>query len=327
VDALFNVYKPRGPTSHDVVARLRRASGVRRVGHAGTLDPMAEGVLVVAVGQVTRIIEYLVDAEKEYEAEVTFGVETDTYDAEGSVLVRRPVDHLTAEQVEAALPAFRGSIAQRPPAHSAISVGGRRLYELARRGVAVDVPVRQVEITRLELTSFVPPKAVLRVECSKGTYMRSLAHDLGQALGCGAHLSGLIRTRIGRFTAQEAVKLEELEAQLRQGTWRDVAIPLADALAHLPAVQLDGDEARRLQRGQALRARPAPDRAGTLAVAYGQDGDLVGVVRRGERDGDPVWRPEKVLIRSDIAVQGPGQRDRDSREETGIVEGRPLAAR
>ena len=162
---------------------------MRRIGHAGTLDPLAEGVLVVAIGKATRLIEYLVDADKLYAAEVHLGVETDTYDAEGRVLAERPVGHLTREAVAEALEAFRGEIEQRPPPFSAISVGGERLYARARRGEVVEAPLRRVSVTRLDLLDWQSPVAHLEVECSKGTYIRSLAHDLGRALGCGAHLS------------------------------------------------------------------------------------------------------------------------------------------
>jgi tRNA pseudouridine55 synthase len=296
-----------------VVARLRRASGQRRIGHAGTLDPMAQGVLLVAVGQATRVIEYLVDTTKAYEAEVTFGVETDTYDAEGTVTSRRPVDQLTAEQVAAALREFRGLIAQRPPAYSAISVGGRRLYDLARRGEVVDVPVRRVEVFELELTSFDRPVALLHVECSKGTYIRSLAHDLGQAVGCGAHLSSLIRSRSGRFMARDAVPLEELEVRLRQGTWREVSVALAEALTHFPVVLLNAEDARRLVDGQSVLAQAASHPLGTLARACADDGDLLGIVRRGERAGDPVWRPEKILSRTGIIHEATHQVVQDAR--------------
>jgi tRNA pseudouridine55 synthase len=296
MDALFNVYKPRGPTSHDIVARLRRASGVRRIGHAGTLDPLAEGVLVVAVGQATRAIEYLADADKAYLARVTFGVETDTYDAEGRVMAERPIEDITPQRLEAALAAFRGPLLQRPPAYSAVSVGGRRLYDLARRGHAVEAPARPVEIARLELVSWAPPEAVLEVECSKGTYVRSLAHDLGQTLGCGAHLSGLIRTRVGRFLARDAVPLEDLEATLRRVEWQGIAIPVDQALSDLPAIGLDPAAAARLTNGLPVPAGGSDlYQVGTLGRAYGADGTFLAVVRRGEREGRPVWRPEKVF--------------------------------
>jgi tRNA pseudouridine55 synthase len=300
LDAFFNVYKPRGPTSHDVVARLRRASsgarGVRRTGHAGTLDPLAEGVLVVAIGKATRLIEYLVDADKLYGAWVHLGVETDTYDAEGRVLAERPVGHLTREAVAEALEAFRGEIEQRPPPFSAVSVGGERLYARARRGEVVEAPLRRVRVTRLDLLDWVSPVAHLEVECSKGTYIRSLAHDLGRALGCGAHLSGLVRLRVGDFRSEDAVPLESLEGRLREGRWEEVARPPAVALAHLPRIILDERGVERLRLGQPV---PAPEQelppSGTLGGAFGPGERLVAVVRL-DRSGDhAVWRPQKVL--------------------------------
>jgi tRNA pseudouridine55 synthase len=308
LDAFFNVYKPRGPTSHDVVARLRRASGVRRIGHAGTLDPLAEGVLVVAIGKATRLIEYLVDADKLYGAWVRLGVETDTDDAEGRVLAERPVGHIGREAVAEALEAFRGEIEQRPPPFSAVSVGGERLYARARRGEVVEAPLRRVNVTRLDLLDWQPPVAHLEVECSKGTYIRSLAHDLGRALGCGAHLSGLVRLRVGDFRAQDAVPLEDLEGRLREGRWEEVARPPAVALAHLPRITLDERGVERLRQGQPV---PAPEQAslaeraglpeqalpssGTLGGAFGPGEHLVAVVRLDRGSDHPVWRPEKVL--------------------------------
>ncbi|HEX2034049.1 MAG TPA: tRNA pseudouridine(55) synthase TruB [Chloroflexota bacterium] len=333
MDALYNVFKPRGPTSHDVVARLRRASGTRRIGHAGTLDPLAEGVLVVATGQATRLIEYLSGADKAYLAEVTLGVETDTYDAEGQVVAERSTARVGPEEVEAALARFRGTIEQRPPAHSAISVGGQRLYTLARKGQSVEVPTRTVEITHLELVAWAPPVVRLHVECSKGTYVRSLAHDLGRALGCGGHLSGLVRTRVGPFRARDATPLEELEALMRAGTWQGVAIPPDAAVAHLPAVTFDHTAAQGLLDGRSV-SPPVPGEgervppSGTLGRAYDADGRFIAIVRLSHREPwgprpsrasgppgarheppgcssaasdsgrgayRPVWRPEKVF--------------------------------
>lgn len=322
VDSFFNVYKPRGPTSHDVVARLRRASKVRRIGHAGTLDPMAEGVLLVAAGKATRLIEYLVDADKAYAAEVTLGVSTDTYDAQGRVTAEQPAAHLTRDVVERALVAFRGEVSQRPPAFSAVSVGGQRLYTLARRGETVVAPARTITITRLDLVSWRPPRLDLHVECSKGTYIRSLAHDLGQALGCGAHLSALVRLRVGRLLAHNATPLEELEARLREGRWQAVAAPADAAVAHLVAVHLDAPAVDRIMTGRSVpvggmikgtiddpgalesagraggetaEEGPSGPASGTLGRAYAPDGRLVAIVRLEGGGELPVWRPEKVL--------------------------------
>lgn len=297
LDAFFVVDKPRGPTSHDVVARLRRASGVKRIGHAGTLDPMATGVLLVAVGRTTRLIEYLADAEKGYLADITFGIETDTYDAEGKVVTQLDASGLTREAVEGALAPLRGIIQQRAPAYSAISVGGQRLYDLARTGQVVVAPVRTVEISRLELETWQPPVAQVRVECSKGTYIRSLAHDLGDALGTGAHLSGLVRTRIGDFHLDRAVSLADLEARLREDRWQDVALSPELALAHLPLVQLDDAGAARLGHGLSVWLNAGSSQAaGTLARAMGPDGRLLATVRIDDVDGERVCRPEKVFV-------------------------------
>lgn len=321
-DCFFNVYKPSGPTSHDVVAWLRRASKVRRIGHAGTLDPMAEGVLVIASGKATRLIEYLIDADKAYAAEVTLGVSTDTYDGQGRVTDEQSAAHLTRDVVEQALAGFRGEISQHPPAFSAVSVGGQRLYALARRGETVVAPARTIRITRLDLVAWSPPRVDLHVECSKGTYIRSLAHDLGQALGCGAHLSALVRLRVGRFLAHNATPLEELQARLREGRWHDVAAAADAAVAHLVAVHLDAPAVARIVTGRPVPAEgtiegtidkpealeavgraggeTAPEghsdpASGTLGRAYAPDGRLVAIVRL-ERGGElPVWRPEKVL--------------------------------
>ncbi|MGH2369378.1 MAG: tRNA pseudouridine synthase B, partial [Chloroflexota bacterium] len=215
----------------------------------------------------------------------------------------RPVEGLQRSDVEAALAAFRGMIEQRPPAYSAVSVGGRRLYDLARRGQAVEAPVRIVEITQLELVACQPPLAKLRVECSKGTYVRSLAHDLGRALGCGAHLSGLVRLRAGGFLAHNATPLSELEERLRDGRWQAIAIPPDAAVAHLMAVQLDDASAERLSNGLPIPAEGNLDVAssmpsGTLGRVYAADGRFVAVarlVRLGERGGRLVWKPEKVF--------------------------------
>lgn len=302
MNALFNVYKPKGPTSHDVVARIRRASGVKRVGHAGTLDPLAEGVLLIAVGQATRVLEYLTSLDKGYLAEVTFGVETNTYDAEGQVVATRPTDGLTRERIVAALGAFRGEIEQRPPAYSAISVGGRRLYDLARHGKPVDAPLRRVTISRLELVEWSSPVARLCVACSKGTYIRSLAHDLGQALGTGAYLSVLARLRVGGFLAHNAVPLSELEDRLRSGRWQDVALPPDAALSHLPRIELSAADGACLARGMAIPAAavtPEPGHgipARPHARAYA-GGAFVAIVKPDRSDGRPVWQPVKVFAR------------------------------
>ena len=281
------------------MARLRRASGVGRIGHAGTLDPLATGVLVVAVGRATRLIEYITDVDKAYLAEVTFGVETDTYDAEGTVTARADqssVAALTPELIAAALARFRGVIQPRPPAHSAISVGGKRLYALARAGQEVEAPLRQVEIALLELRDWQPPTATLFMECSKGTYVRSLANDLGAALGTGAHLSALRRTRVGPLRIENSVPLEALDAELRAGGWEHHAIPPERAVEHVPALAITAAEQTRLEHGLSLAPEAAiAQDVGTLCRALGPDGRLIAMVRVIQHDGERQIRPEKVL--------------------------------
>src|SRR5262245_1264973 len=208
----LNIDKPAGPTSHDVVVRVRRLAKQRRVGHAGTLDPAATGVLVVALGNATRLIEYVQEqTSKRYQALVQLGVTTATDDAEGEVLHESPVPHLALAEIDAQLVAFRGEIEQAPPQYSAIHHAGRRMHELARAGIIVDLPTRTVTIDRLVVLAWEPPLLTLDVTCSKGTYIRSLARDIGAAIGCGAHLQALRRLAVGTFEVEDAATLEQLE--------------------------------------------------------------------------------------------------------------------
>lgn len=286
---LLNVYKPAGPTSHDLVLWVRRGTGVKRVGHGGTLDPAATGVLVLCLGSATRLSEYLQGSPKTYVARVCFGVETNTYDAEGEIVARDPRP-ISREQVEAALTGFRGPIAQVPPLYSAIKRGGRKLYELARAGQTVELEPRPVTIYRLELLAWEPSVVTLEVTCSAGTYIRSLAHDLGRAVGVGAHLAALERTASGRFTAAEAVPWERLAAAMADGTWRTYLLPPDLALADHLAVRLDAAGADDVRHGR--RVPVAPDAGeSALARAYDPAGRFIAVLaRRGAW-----WQPLKVF--------------------------------
>ncbi|MBN1965815.1 MAG: tRNA pseudouridine(55) synthase TruB [Anaerolineae bacterium] len=285
---LLNINKPSGPTSHDVVARVRRSTRVRKIGHAGTLDPLASGVLVLCLGQATRLSEYVMRSRKTYRALVRFGVTTDTYDADGEVLAERSADDLTPARVEAALAPFRGEIAQVPPPYSAIKRDGKKLYELARAGEVVQAEPRPVTIYRLAVTGMALPDVTLEVECSPGTYIRSLAHDLGQALGVGAYLAGLVRAASGLFRIEEAVPLDVFEAAVAAGSWRDCLLPPDLALQDLPAVHLDAAEAQRIQHGNTV---PAPSDATSEARAYDPTGRLLALITAGEG----VWRPLRVF--------------------------------
>lgn len=276
--------KPVGPTSHDVVGRVRRLSGVRRVGHAGTLDPLASGVLLVGLGRATRFIEYLVGLPKVYETTVRLGIATTTYDAEGEIVSERPVA-LTLDGIVAALDAFRGPIRQRVPAFSAVKRDGQPLYKQARRGETPDLPERDVTIYALELLAWESPDLTLRVAASSGTYIRSLAHDLGQALGPGGHITALRRTAVGEFTVAETVSLDALTSENVAGFLR----PPEMAVAHLPRVAFNEEEAARLGNGRRVAA--PDDAVPGEAAAFGPGGRFLGIV--AVESGE--WRPRKMI--------------------------------
>jgi tRNA pseudouridine55 synthase len=282
------VDKPAGWTSHDVVGKVRRLAGLRQVGHAGTLDPMATGVLLLCVGRATRLLEYLTGLPKTYLAEVTLGAATDTYDAEGEITARQPVPVLTHEQIDAALDAFRGQIMQRPPAYSALKRDGVALYKRARAGEAVEVEPRPVTVYALDLLAFDGQVMQLRIRCGAGTYVRSIAHDLGQALGCGGHLSALRRTAVGGFTVDDAATLEQLA---EPGALAAALLPADAAVAHLPKLDVSAAEAARLLHGQAVPGAAAQP-AGP-ARAYGPNDRFLGMVAfEPQRQA---WRPQKML--------------------------------
>jgi tRNA pseudouridine55 synthase len=283
-------------TSHDVVARVRKLLGQRRVGHTGTLDPLATGVLPICVGQATRVAEYLSEGGKAYRATIRFGVETTTYDAEGEILRETPVA-LTIENIEAVLPEFLGEQEQIPPVYSAIKRAGKPLYALARAGEDVTPEPRRVRIDALSIVSWEPPDLALDVECGKGTYIRSLAFDLGRRLGPGAYLAGLVRTRSGPFTLDQSVTLEELEIALAGDSWRALLHPADEALAGWGAAPLDEEGERRLRNGQTLSLPPESITAGAaeseMLRAYATDGRFLGILRWD--DATSTWRPHKVF--------------------------------
>ena len=283
-------------TSHDVVARVRKLIGQKRVGHTGTLDPLATGVLPICVGQATRVAEYLSEGGKAYRATIRFGVETTTYDAEGEVVREAPVS-LTWEEIAAVLPEFLGEQEQIPPVYSAIKRDGKPLYALARAGEDVTPEPRHVRIDALTVVAWETPDLTLDIECGKGTYIRSLAFDLGRRLGPGAYLAGLIRTRSGPFTLDQSVTLEKLETALAGDDWRALLHPADEALADWDAVTLDEEGERRLRNGQTLSLPPESITAGTaeseLLRAYASGGRFLGILRW---DSDAsVWRPHKVF--------------------------------
>ena len=292
IDGIFNVDKPVGMTSHDVVARVRRLAGQKRVGHAGTLDPAASGVLPILLGQATRLAEYLSERGKAYRATIRFGIVTDTYDTEGQIVGESSVS-LTRDVIAAALPEFLGDQLQRPPLYSAIKHNGQRLYALARAGQTPEAPPRPIYINSLEIVDWTSPTLVLDVVCGKGTYIRSIAFDLGERLGPGAHLAALVRTRSGPFTLASSITLDALAQAFDENTWRDHCFAADEALLDWRAAILSPENETRMRYGQSL---PLPASLLTnqrpLLRAYSADGRFLGILRHDEA----VWQPHKVLL-------------------------------
>ena len=286
MNGLLVVDKPAGLTSFDVVARLRRLTKTRRVGHAGTLDPLATGVLVVALGPATRLLEYLSGADKQYETTILLGVTTDTADAAGRVLRRVDVAQLSPEEIRRALEQFVGEILQVPPAVSAVKVGGERAYRLARAGQDVALPPRRVVVHAITPLAITPPTVRLRVHCGSGVYIRSLARDLGERLGVGGHVLELRRLAVGEFSLAQAHSLDELEEATRRGTLSQLVLPPERALAGWLLIPVTAREAACLRQGKPLAAVPTQPRA----AAIDERGRLVAILEAA----NGYWQPTKV---------------------------------
>jgi tRNA pseudouridine55 synthase len=306
-DGILNINKPRGWTSHDVVARVRRLLGVRprqrrnstgtsghgttRVGHAGTLDPLATGVLLVCVGQATRVAEYLMAGTKSYRAIAKLGITTDTYDIEGRVIGTAPVPSLERQDLERALAAFAGEILQTPPPYSAIKQDGVPAYRRARRGETVLLASRSVVIHRVKLLEWRPPHLTIEVVCDAGTYIRSLINDLGQELACGAVLTDLTRLRSGSFTLEASITLDELADAVLAGQLAKYFSPLEVALGALERIPLDDQVSNRLLNGQPIPGPVASDDRSGYAVE--PDGSVRAILAYDAAAG--LWRPKKVF--------------------------------
>jgi tRNA pseudouridine55 synthase len=294
VNGIINLSKPSGCTSFDIVARIRHSIGQKRVGHAGTLDPMASGVLPICLGQATRIVEYLMDATKTYRAEIELGVVTDTYDAEGQIIRRGNASNITLQQVTDTLDLFRGTISQTPPPYSAVKYQGKPLYEWARNGITVEKASRPAEIHEIKILVWQPPVITIEVTCGKGTYIRSLAYDLGEKLGCGASLKSLIRTRCGIFKIEDAVTIEQVEEACRNGTIENLIQPLDCVLAHWPKVIANEIDTVKIINGN------YPDLADISSPkndiyyrAYSTDGTFLAVLHYVKEES--LWKPVKVF--------------------------------
>ena len=297
MDGILNINKPVGMTSHDVVARVRKLLKQRRVGHTGTLDPLASGVLPICIGQGTRVAEYLSESGKAYLADIVFGTVTDTYDAEGTILRTTDTTNLTLPQIEEALPQFLGEQMQVPPRYSAIKLQGQPAYKRARAGEEIALEPRPVIISRLDIHAWQPlqpRRLTLAVECSKGTYIRSLAYDLGERLGYGAHLAALIRTRSGPFSLSESITLEQLAEAAEVGNVAAYLHPIDSALQQYPALRLDAATTERVLHGNAFHCQEYSGQTpAALARVYDAAGQLLAIAEWDAQQS--IWQPKKVL--------------------------------
>lgn len=292
LNGLLNVNKPPGCSSFSIVAGVRRLSGERRVGHAGTLDPAASGVLPICLGQATRVAEYLMEYPKEYLAGIELGLSTDTYDGEGRIIARGVLHNISRTMIEDALRAFMGDIIQVPPAFSAVKINGRKSYALARAGRAVTLQPRRVHIHDIEIIAFDLPYLKLRISCSKGTYIRSLANDLGVNLGCHAYLKDLERTSYGPFKIAGAVTPGQLHEAAEEGRLEQLLFPLDFALTG-GRVYLDEIQAASVAKGLDIPLDIYDPYSKNYCSAYTQDGRLLAVMKFTAENG--LWHPQKVF--------------------------------
>lgn len=302
MDGILSIDKPSSITSYGVVAAVKRICHERRVGHAGTLDPMATGVLPVCIGRATRVAEFLMESPKTYLGEVEFGITTDTGDAAGSIVQQSDPSSVGIPNLTSALAAFRGTIMQTPPMYSALKHAGQPLYRLARAGISVERSSRPAEIYELVLTSWEPPVAKLKVTCGRGTYIRSLAHDLGQMLGCGACLKSLVRLSYGPFDIAGCIALSDLQPTFESGRLPEILHPIDSVLMHWPALVVEADLEDDIRHGRPLsvgnddsRFVTAPSAVtGEHCRAYSLDGCFLGVLRFNSEKAQ--WQPEKVFL-------------------------------
>lgn len=280
----------------DVVRRIKRASGIKKVGHSGTLDPVATGVILVSLGQATRLMEYLVEGTKDYRTTIELGVTTDTYDVLGRVVTQQDPSNVTLGKITEAIEEFKGLIYQVPPMYSALRLKGKRLYELARAGIEVERPPRQVETYKIEILEWSPPSVTVDISCGRGFYVRSFAHDLGQSLGCGAHLKSLIRLRSGTFEISEAIHLPKAEQSFLDGTWVDFIHAPDEVLSDLPAIVVGKKLEDYIRHGRTLPPN-FPTHSSSFIPGkcrvYSVIGDFIATLVFDESTSN--WRSDKVF--------------------------------
>ncbi|MFA5629694.1 MAG: tRNA pseudouridine(55) synthase TruB [Dehalococcoidales bacterium] len=291
MDGVLNINKPVGMTSFGIVALVRKLIGIKKVGHSGTLDPLASGVLPVCFGKATRVIEFLTDAKKTYKAVIKLGITTDTYDMEGRVTGQTDVSHLTREDIESALSFFCGPIEQEPPMYSALKLNGQPLYKLARAGITVEREKRQVHIYSIKLLDYNLPEITVETECSKGTYIRSLANDLGAKLGCGAAIAELERLRCGPFDINDAVSVTELKEAFASGNWQGLVYPTGSVLKDWQSVTVDNATAAYIRNGVSVALELAEE--ADRCCAYDSEGSLLAILGFDAKTSK--WKPSKVF--------------------------------
>ena len=291
INGILNINKPPDRTSQDIVSFVKHLSAQRRVGHAGTLDPIATGVLPICLGQATRMSSFIMENRKTYIAEITLGVSTNTYDHEGTVVQQTDASNVTRAQVAELLPTLTGKIMQKPPSFSALKHGGKRMYALARSGIKVETEAREVNIYRLELIEWNPPCLIAEVECGKGTYIRSIAHDIGQSLGCGAHISALVRTKYGPFDIKDSVGLPQLEDAFKHEYWQELLYPMDIVINNWTAIIVTSEQERAIVNGNTISYHA--DNTENHCRAYTSDGRFLAILK--SLPDKTAWQPEKVF--------------------------------
>lgn len=290
ISGIIIVDKPVGKSSHDVVQFIRKGTGIRRTGHTGTLDPRASGVLVVMIGPAVRLSEYLQTDSKRYEATIRLGCISDTYDSDGVIEESGEWSQITEEKILEVLDDFIGEIEQVPPKFSAIKVNGQKAYDMARKGVDFEMAGRKVNVYSIDLIEFNPPEFSIDVFCSSGTYIRSIAHDIGKALGCGAYLTELRRISSGKYSLRNAVTLSDLEKAFVEGNWYQYLIPASELLENMHELFLDTDQITDIRNGKRI---PAETTEFPLAKAISEQGELIAILELDLKTSE--WLPKKVL--------------------------------
>jgi tRNA pseudouridine55 synthase len=292
-NGLLNINKPESKTSFAVVAGLKRLTGERHVGHTGTLDPMATGVLPVCFGQATRIARFITDFSKSYIAQIELGTITDTFDREGIILEQNSPDGISEDMVLHILSSFQGVVTQVPPKYSALKYKGKRYYELARAGIDVEPKPRQVEIHRIELIDYRSPIVTIKVECSKGTYIRSLAYDIGRYLGCGAFLKELVRIASGPFRIEDSLSMTEVEDACTRGIWRELLQPVDGPISYLQSITVNEKDEKAIKNGCSIDLEDAHLQQDEYCRAYDPSGKFIAILRY--LSGKKRWHPDRVF--------------------------------